>query len=341
MYVTTNLYESYARFIDVPDHEFFHHAVQAAIGRLEDGQLDDVDVDKIKQELTPVVYCSSVVSKTKDDNIITRTELNQRSTKKYLIIDADYNIGEEDESNRVRNRLLELSEELKCKLVLYPTVSYPLKPRFRAVLFATRSMNDVSYHQAMTWLYEQLGVSATDNNDFRVTTNHNLPVFTDEKQLEAIYDNTEDETYGFLDNTLWKLYPKIKSKRSKKKQFVPTKSKYDDVKLSRFQVVQGAKELARNSEMLDYGYFWRVVHSVARAEIMGQITNELALTMMNIFASATTDDATRSDWEYSNRLEYNKTLGSLQGSEERLYKAKPLFSYDEWKKYVKFDGEEQ
>ena len=109
MYVTKNLYEGYATFIDVLDHEFFHHAIQAAIVRLQEGHMDLLDVDKIKQELTPVVYCSSVISKTKDDDIIARTELNQRSTKKYLIIDADYNIGEEDESNRVRNRLLELS----------------------------------------------------------------------------------------------------------------------------------------------------------------------------------------------------------------------------------------
>lgn len=339
MYVTKNLYEGYATFIDVPDHEFFHHAIQAAIVRLQEGHMDLLDVDKIKQELTPVVYCSSVISKTKDDDIIARTELNQRSTKKYLIIDVDYNIGEEDESNRVRNRLLELSEELKCKLILYPTVSYPLKPRFRAVLFANRSMGDVAYHQAITWLYEQLGVDATDKNDFRVTTNHNLPVFTNDNQLDAIYDNTENDEYGLLDNALWKLYPKIKSNRSKKKQFVPAKSKYDDVKLGRFHVIQGAKLLAKESEMLDYSYFWKIVHSVARAEIMEQITNELALTLMDIFASATTDEATKNEWEYSNRLEYNKTLNSLRGNEERLYKAKPLFSYDEWKQYVKFEGD--
>ena len=111
------------------------------------------------------------------------------------------------------------------------------------------------------------------------------------------------------------------------------------MKLGRFHVIQGAKLLAKESEMLDYSYFWKIVHSVARAEIMEQITNELALTLMDIFASATTDEATKNEWEYSNRLEYNKTLNSLRGNEERLYKAKPLFSYDEWKQYVKFEGD--
>lgn len=338
MYVSKNLFDSWATFINVPDPEFFHTAIDAAKERLKNGEMNDIETDVIKRQYTPVVYCSSIVSKkASEDNIIERTELTQRSTKKYLIIDADYDITEKDESERVRNKLIELSERLKCKLILYPTVSYPLKPRFRAVLFVQRTLSDVTYNQAMRWLFDQLGVEATDSSDMRITSNHNLPVFTDERQLDAIYDNTENDEYGLLDNSLWKLYPKMKSTRKKAKTFVSTRSRYDDVKLSRFKIVEGAKEFAGRADMLDYNYFWRIVHSVARAEIMGQITNELALTIMKIFASAADDEVVRSKWEYENEQEYMKTVHMLSNDENKLYKAQPLFSYNEWKKYVTFE----
>ena len=64
--------------------------------------------------------------------------MNERARNRYLIIDADYDVGEEDKSQELYDKLIALAKKHNTKLVIYPTISYPTKPRFRAVLFTKK-----------------------------------------------------------------------------------------------------------------------------------------------------------------------------------------------------------
>lgn len=330
LYISKNLYDKYVTYVDVPDDVFFHNIINYAKEVFHSGKLENVDIEEIKSKYTPVIYVSTLSKRTGDDDILTRKSMNERARNRYLIIDADYDVGEEDKSQELYDKLIALAKKHNTKLVIYPTISYPAKPRFRAVLFTKKVMNDASYHQAMNWLYDQLGLEATDKGDFDIRSNNNAPIFVNEAQIKRIYDNTQEEGLEPLDNHLFKPYPKPKSRKAFKKDFVAL-TKYDEGKLSRFQLMMGIQKLVKNPDMQDYNTFWPVVYSLAKAELLEQISEKDAFDALEELAKAAPDQYTRTRWSIGNRQKYISARASLMADEQQLLKTRSLFSREEFK----------
>lgn len=330
LYISKNLYDKYVTYVDVPDDVFFHNIINYAKEVFESGKLENVDIEEIKSKYTPVIYVSTLSKRTGDDDLLTRKSMNERARNRYLIIDADYDVGEEDKSQELYDKLIALAKKHNTKLVVYPTISYPTKPRFRAVLFTKKVMNDASYHQAMNWLYDQLGLEATDKGDFDIRSNNNAPIFVNEAQIKRIYDNTQEEGLEPLDNHLFKPYPKPKSRKAFKKDFVAL-TKYDEGKVSRFQLMMGIQKLVKNPDMQDYNTFWPVVYSLAKAELLEQISEKDAFDALEELAKAAPDQYTRTRWSIGNRQKYISARASLMADEQQLLKTRSLFSREEFK----------
>ena len=335
MYVTKNLYSKYAQYIDLDDSAFFHHSIEAAKHAFESGIYENVSIDNIKKSYTPVIYASSVSSRTADDELITRRKMNERAIRKYLIIDADFNVGEEDQSEELYQKLIALASKHNTKLIMYPTISYPEKPRFRAVLFTKRSLNAAAYYKAMSWLYDELGESATDRSDFEIRSNNNAPVFVNKEQLDRIFDNTDDDSLELLDSKLWNMYTApAKLRQKKKKEVIEPTHEYDTYKLSRFKMMTAAKQLAKSPRVQEYSTFWPIVYAIARSEIVQQTTEEEAFAMLDILASAAPDETTMHRWQSSNRQMYVSARASLLASRKDMLSITPLYSYSEFKQYL-------
>ena len=324
MYVTSSIYDTFARFVDLDDRSFFTQALSIA----KDNYLKLVEEDrsKIKQH-TPVCFISTLSGKKDSENFASRKLLNtDRARRKFLMIDADFSEGEEERSERLQEKLKELATNYRTPLMIYPTVSYPEKPRFRAVLLVKRGLTPQKYWSAMTWLYRELETSVLDKSDLRISANRNLPVFCNDEQVEKIYSTFEDMSLKELDNSLWKDIESPKKNQLTKDQLEDLSNvTYDEDKL-----IDGAKEISKKEIVKSYETFWQIAASLAAGVILEQIEEDLAFEILDMLAEVGENPSQVSKWQFGNRELYQQFKSQYSEIPENIAKARPLHTYTEF-----------
>lgn len=330
--MTKNVYEKDVIYFDVTDKDFFHLALKGAKRVFEGMEQDDIDIKHVKLNQTPVLYMSTVSSRKPSDNVLPRKEVNERGRRKFLIMDLDFDEGEEGKLTKALSSVDDFCSRHHTPVVIYPTASYPIKPRCRVVFFVKRVLTEATYHQAMTWLYEQLNIELTDKGDLNMKHNTNAPFFTNSEQLMMVKDTTQDEL-ELLDNKLWKDMPKpnIKTKRSKRSQKSLHKE-LDEFDINEGLLREGTAQLLHFDNMKTYDGCWRFIYSLARANIVGQITDEMALNSLKMLAMLGKDKTERINWEVGNLNLYHQAKETLSRDDDVFNKTPPLLSMSVFKK---------
>lgn len=329
MYITNSMYDLYAKYVDLDDRTFFSRSVEIAKENMF--KLQEVEIDRIKQS-TPVCYMSSLSSQKDGEQIVLRKVLNSsRGRRKFLMIDADFEVGQEIDSEKLIERLKNFAERMKTPLLIYPTISYPEKPRFRAVILVKRGLNDSKYWCAMKWLYDELETEILDASDLRITANRNLPIFCNEEQVKAVYSTFDDMSLEPLDNSLWKDVKAPPKQELSEEQLADLKEvEYDEETL-----LEGSKILAKRKIAKSYETFWHVVASIAAAVRLEQVDEEVAYEMLDNFAQAGEEQTKIRAWEIGNRELYNQFSTQYKEIPENIVKARPLNSFSEFVKAVR------
>lgn len=330
MYITKNLYERYAQFIDLSDIDFFHQSIEIAKDLFSQGFYEDKTNEEIKSQFTPVVYASSIASQLKEENYIARIDMNDRARRKYLVIDADFDSHQQKESSILYNRLIHFSDRFNTPIVIFPTISYPGKPRFRAVLFTKRVMDENSYWQAMHWLYDQLETTPTDEADYNIRSNTNAPVFINQKQIDDIFDTTHEENQP-LDNSLWKSYPKKKSIKTMSKSDL---KEYDLIPVDKDMLTKWSEYLIVNSLVDDYMDCFKIISSTARSVITGQISQSEAENFVASLANSSKDESIRSQWSKGNIQSLRSNINYYQRNATAYNKTIPITAVKSFKESI-------
>lgn len=324
MYVTSSIYDTFARYVDLDDRSFFLQALKIA----KDNYLKLLEEDrsKIKQH-TPVCFVSTLSGKKDSENFASRKLLNtDRARRKFLMIDADFSEGEEERSERLQEKLKDLANQYQTPLMIYPTVSYPEKPRFRAVLLVKRGLTPQKYWSAMTWLYRELETSVLDKSDLRISANRNLPVFCNDEQIEKIYSTFEDLNLKELDNSLWKDIEAPKKTQLTKEQLEDLSSvKYDEDKL-----IDGVKTISTKDIVKSYETFWQIAASLAAGVVLEQLDEELVFEMLDMLAEVGENSSQIAKWQAGNRELYQQFKSQYTEIPENIAKARPLHTYTEF-----------
>ena len=324
MYVTSSIYDTFARYVDLDDRSFFLQALKIA----KDNYLKLLEEDrsKIKQH-TPVCFVSTLSGKKESENFASRKLLNtDRARRKFLMIDADFAEGEEERSEKLQEKLKDLANQHQTPLMIYPTVSYPEKPRFRAVLLVKRGLTPQKYWSAMTWLYRELETSVLDKSDLRISANRNLPVFCNEEQIEKIYSTFEDSNLKELDNSLWKDIEAPKKTQLTKEQLEDLSSvTYDEDKL-----IDGVKAISKKDIVKSYETFWQITASLAAGVILEQLDEDLVFEMLDMFAEVGENPSQIAKWQSGNRDLYHQFKSQYTEIPENIAKARPLHTYTEF-----------
>lgn len=355
MYLTKNVYQRNVTYYDGDDLEIFHYLLEKAKSVFIENShyfetLSDDEISKLKKNETPVIFASTVASmKPEFDFSMIRADMNDRAKRRYLIIDADFDAGQEESSKYLYDKMIEVANEFKTPLIIYPTISYPKKPRFRAVMFTKTLLGEAEYYQAMTWWYNQLGildvnknktadkdlydvlegldkdlVDAADTSNKNIRSNNNAPFFTNFEQLDFIYDTTQDETLERLDRSLWQKFDKP---ALKKKINFDVYNPLDDYKLSDEFLDKAVHEFAKTAFAQDYSTFWRFLHSVARAEDKGQITSEQVDKVLTWVAETGDDNDKEFVWKLNNKAQYRIERDRVLAIPSYYKSARPLCSY--------------
>lgn len=324
MYITNSIYDSYAKYVDLDDRTFFLKSIEIAKNNMN--RLQEVEIARIKQS-TPACYMSSLSSQKSDEQIVLRKVLNSsRGRRKFIMIDADFDIGQESDSEQLIERLKSFATRMKTPLLIYPTISYPEKPRFRAVLLVKRVLNDAKYWCAMKWLYEQLETEILDVSDLRITANRNLPIFCNEEQVKSVYSTFDVMELEPLDNALWKNVKAPPKQTLSEEQIADLK----EVEYHEDMLIAGSKILAKRKIAKAYETFWHVVASLAAAVQLEQVDEVVAYEMLDNFAQAGNDPTTIRAWEIGNRELYHQFSIQYKEIPENIIKARPLNSFSEF-----------
>jgi len=328
MYISQNVYDRDARYIDLSDQDFFHEAIKIAKRKYEDDKSNEIiytdeDIEQIKKNQTPVFFASNLTKRSNQEIFVRRRGLKDRLRRKYLIIDADFNQGEEEQSQKLFDKAISLAEEYETPIVIYPSASYPLKPRYRIIFFVKRMLNATSYKKAMIWLYSELETEATDRSDFYITGNNNAPIFFNEAQLDKIIDTTQNKDLKPLNNKLWSH---IKVKKERSQQDYQLKTEYDRYPIKKDEFTRMMSFMSINS----YDEFWKFSYSLLRAEINDQITHDQALDAMKMISQVAPNDETQLQWEQDNINKYQSFKSGVEDGTIDLKRSLPLVRYDEY-----------
>ena len=326
MYFAQNFYERYAHYQEITTLKFFHEMTKKAIRRHNNGK-------KLKKNETPVVFGTTINDFDKDkDNIITRIEMNQRGVlRDFIGIDWDFDEGEEDKLTHVLESLSRFTKEFETPVLIYPTASFPKKPRIRTVMFTDGLMDNKSYSKAVTFVEEYIGESHKDESNYDLKHNFNLPVINNKEQKGMLHFLMKD-THKPLDRNLWEnVTPKVKTHNSNEKPIKETAvSYYEKTPHSDREVKEGLNALNEESKQAQKGSqfdfnryysFFQFLHALARAEVIGSITHEQALAILKDVA-----DGNR-EWEQRNREDYTHELPRVQEDETKLKRARLLSYY--------------
>lgn len=328
MYISQNVYDRDARYIDLSDQDFFHEAIKIAKRKYEDDKSNEIiytdeNIEQIKKNQTPVFFASNLTKRSNQEIFVRRRGLKDRLRRKYLIIDADFNQGEEEQSQELFDKAISLAEEYETPIVIYPSASYPLKPRYRIIFFVKRMLNATSYKKAMIWLYSELETEATDRSDFYITGNNNAPIFFNEAQLDKIIDTTQNKDLKPLNNKLWSH---IKVKKERSQQDYQLKTEYDRYPIKKDEFTRMMSFMSIDS----YDEFWKFSYSLLRAEINDQITHDQALDAMKMISQVAPNDETQLQWEQDNINKYQSFKSGVEDGTIDLKRSLPLVRYDEY-----------
>lgn len=328
MFVAPN-YKSKAVYIDTPSTlDFFIGSGKEALAKFSQQR-------KTPKDKTPIAIATTITDfDPATDQTIARAEINQRNPKRDFI-EIDWDVDDKDKLDKVQEKLVEFAEEHDTIIFYYPSFSYPDKQRGRSIFFTTEPIGERSYHQAVKFLLNYIGVDNGDDQSFHIKSTFNLPVVNNRQQKDAMRTITPSgKTLSELNYLSPKLWANTKVPRNVGKvtelhdhdiMESEMRPRTDDyvrkvmpIIAERFQI---RKSTNQQFDLERYHSFFQFLHAVARAEVLGGITREGA----DLIVEAVAENNQR--WIKNNQRDYRIEFDRVANDASKLMKARPLHYY--------------
>lgn len=326
MYVSDSYKSLNVTYIDMRARDFF-------LGCLDAAKKYEPQLAKLGRETPwlkehcPIVHISYLDGMSHADMVTSRTAVHSRRARRDFILgDVDYNPGQEKDALSLRHSAMLLADELHTPLMLYPTLSYPAKPRFRFVFLTADMLDAEQYAKAVKWVYDRLGYPVTDKNDYLMNNNKNLPLFNNEKQVKQCWETFSDTSLSPLSSELWKdVVSPVHISRGKSHEWSETRhaDRFDEGML-----VELAKGQCEMAAFMDGGTFWRVIGSLAASCFCGGISEECAEAVLDALAEGGRALGRAEEWRSSNRTEFSRAM--MRMNAEKLAVIRPLSEWTEF-----------
>lgn len=287
-----------------------------------------------KTKDAPVLYSTTVKNfNSQYDNIIFRKELNKRGAlRDFIGIDWDLNEGENDKLKKAIIGFKKFSEKYNASYIVYPTSSFPKKPRIRSVFFVDKLLNDDDYAKGVTFILKEIGVDPNDDNNYDVKHQFNLPVFNNEYQLKMvkIVEKNNLKFELFKDVKVSSKNKKSKIKKIKNYPLIGIDYELEKQKRTDSDVEKAIDNILSEMEkgkksIFDFDDYNNVVvkfmHSLARAEFIGAINREQSEKILIAIAQG------NSDYERNNIKDYDIEFNRVSSDETQLKLACPFQRY--------------
>lgn len=329
MYLTKGVYQEEATYIPVKDtYSFFKESCNLAIRAFHDNIIFD------KKKNNPIVYGSEIEGFNNEKKCIKikRKKMNKlKLLRDFVGIDWDFEEGQEKELKKTILNSKKFAKEYDTTLIIYPTASYPKKPRIRTVFLLEDLLDEKEYKKAVSFILDKIDVNPNDDNNYNIYHQFNLPTINNEFQLKImkIYKYNKLKSKCFKNQKLPKSLIDKKNKKLKEfsvtgRQFEIEKSPRNDKEVER-AITYILEQMKTDNYLYDWSVYTNFVvkfmHSLARTEVIGAITHEQAERILIAVAEGDKYYETRNLKDYEIELNYVST------DEQKLKNSYPFARY--------------
>ena len=316
MYIGINLYCRWVEYINLSDIEFFQTCIEEAKQHIN----PDLQKDQI-----PVIFASKIAKQTDKDTILPRKKMydNQLIKRSFIMLDIDYNPDQQTESEKLYERVKLFASKHETPVLIYPTISFPDKPRYRIVLFTTRLITARQYNGAIHWLALQLDYDLTDASDKEMSRNRNLPAFTNQDQVDHIYSTLDNSDLKPLNPKLWQAF-NPPAKKHKSSGYQSFKDLNISITFNETELEKQFKFLTENGKFATYEKTWPIINSIALAIYNQQLSPDVGENLIKIMASCADDELIEQQWIEGNKKMLTYQQNRLETDPAISVKIRPL-----------------
>lgn len=278
------------------------------------------DKDDYKIHQAPVGYVSAFgTAKIPDES---RLSINYNDglklgfLRKFIVLDYDLDKAYID-ADKKQQELLKRIEDLFdiYNYTLYPTISWPSKPRWRFVLQIDRYLDDYSYKHVAGDVKDLIGYDTGDDNNYFISHSFNLPSYTDQTADSQAIFKFHDKDYD-VKNMLADM-PKPLRNPAKDAMSNIT---YDDTLLNQ-ALDEFVNDPENQNKLQTYDYYWKFVSSLALASIKGLLPQDFIKVVLIKTALG------NSQWEKDNPNLFKTQVKRLEDDPSKQTMVRPITSY--------------
>lgn len=211
---------------------------------------------------------------------------------------------------------------------VYPSISYPAKPRWRLVVMLHDHVSETHYKYIVQHVIDTIGFADGDDSNKQITHLMNAPRYSSQEGRDkAVFQITgkrfdASDIMDEVDEQLAQNSSKTSKKGSKKAknenndQSTPLE---EDILRNALDDFLASDEIKQ--ELAEYTFFWKFAESVAYAQMKDTISREFAETIMHEVAYG------NPDWEKNNIEELDNQIRKLNGDFKRQSLVKPITAY--------------
>lgn len=243
--------------------------------------------------------------------------------RSYIVVDYDA-LEDKEYADELPNRINELFKEYNY--AVYPTISYPEKPRYRFILETDEMIAKSAYSEIVAYFIEKIGYPHGDEANFKINHLQDVPIYASKEARERAVFNITKKKYP-----LFEILDELdieNTNRNPKSAPVSAGNKIsvDNTALDIDALRDALNDFLSDSktkENLDiYENFWRFTETVANAVLTGTITMEFAEEIMTKVAFG--DEK----WEKNNvEFELPNQINKLENNKQQQGLAKPITAY--------------
>lgn len=290
------------------------------VTKLSDDEVNDIKKDKVK-----ALFASGFETNNDPSNIQTPEHAPRKETKTappvrdFVAIDYD-DFTDKSIADELPDRVAQMFGDYNY--AVYPSISYPKKPRYRVIIQVEPILTKKTYHYVAKEIINQLGFTSGDDGSEQINHLMNAPYYFEQDTKDLAVFNKTGKKLDVSDILANMSEDDEKSTNTSPiKQPKPItgalKSNTLTEALNTFLENDNVQEHLKNS----YEYFWRFTESVAMATLNGTITLDFAKDIMVKIAMG------NPEWEEKNDDELLLQIEKLEDDPSRQRLVQPITSF--------------
>lgn len=298
-------------------------------------QDQELKVKKVKQSANNFIFATAfgdIQNPQTPQRMPRKTSENGGILRQFIAL--DYDLETLDEAKELSQNFHSLLiQQQEANAAMYPSISFPWKPRFRVVIDTKQWLDKSTYSQAVEHLIEYLGVNTHDEGNTVLAHPLNSPLYLHETSEKFVMFQTSKEPLDLKDIGFDpdQVKPAYKSKRATRRNAISKSGgnvEDEDEPIAPYrsdQIIQAVDTFLASDEARDqlekYDYFWRFVESLADAYMRELVDKDFIDYTLKAVALGD------NKWEEDNYNVFEAQLNKLETSPDKRQLVRPLSTY--------------